>query len=246
MPARARAELGQKTRVDLVRLCRQRRDRLHLARVSDLDLPATGGELVANPERAAHHLQTRLHPIAQFKDEPSEPVPISRDPTLAGDLTSPAKCAPLRPAIRPIESDILHLGPPSRSDSSPESASGEEALLHDIPQVLHDLSSDEARVARPRSPAHPRTRRPTAAGSRRTRGRRTRSRGRAPFPSRARSRRAAAGRRALRSRGRVVRERREQITSSPPRRSSSFRRSTSANAYGGSASTRRKSMVTKT
>jgi hypothetical protein len=47
-------------------------------------------------------------------------------------------------------------------------------------------------------------------------------------------------------RGRVVRERREQITSSPPRRSSSFRRSTSANAYGGSASTRRKSMVTKT
>src|SRR4051794_557698 len=32
------------------------------------------------------------------------------------------------------------------------------------------------------------------------------------------------------------------MTSSPPRRSSSFRRSTSANAYGGRASTRRKSM----
>ena len=52
---------------------------------------------------------------------------------LAGDLAAGGECAPLRRSIRPIESDILHLGPPSRSDWSPESVSGEEALLHDIP-----------------------------------------------------------------------------------------------------------------
>src|SRR5207248_4481468 len=91
----------------------------------------------AGPERAAHHLQARRHLIAQFEDEPSEPVPVSREPPLAGDLAAWVECAPLRRPIRPIESDILHLGPPSRWDSSPESDSGEEALLHDIPQMLH-------------------------------------------------------------------------------------------------------------
>jgi len=129
----AAAELGEQTRVDLVGLRCQRRHRLHLARISDLNLPAAGDELVAHPERAAHHLQAGLHLIAQFKDESSEPVPVSRDATLAGDLTAPGKRAPLRLPIRPIDSDILHLGPPSRWDSSPESVSGEEALLHDIP-----------------------------------------------------------------------------------------------------------------
>jgi hypothetical protein len=129
----AAAELGQKTRVDLVRLRRQRRDRLHLARISDLDLPAASDELVAHPEHAAHHLQARGHVIAQFQDEASEPVPISADPAPADDLAANAERAPLRLPIRPIESDILHLGPPSRWDSSPESVSGEEALLHDIP-----------------------------------------------------------------------------------------------------------------
>jgi hypothetical protein len=59
-------ELGQKTRVDLVGLRRQRRDRLHLARVGDLDLPAAGDQLVPHPKRAAHHLQTGLHLIAQM------------------------------------------------------------------------------------------------------------------------------------------------------------------------------------
>jgi hypothetical protein len=100
---------------------------------ANLDLPAAGDELIAHPERAAHHLQAGVHLIAQFKDEPSEPVPVSRDATLAGELTALSKCAPLCLPIRPIESDILHLGPPSRWDSSPESVSGEEALLHDIP-----------------------------------------------------------------------------------------------------------------
>jgi hypothetical protein len=126
-------ELGQKTRVDLVGLRRQRRDRLHLARVGDLDLPAAADELVPHPERAAHHLQAGAHLIAQFEDEPGEAVPVSRDAALAGDLAAGCECAPLRLPIRPIDSDILHLGPPSRWDSSPESVSGEEALLHDIP-----------------------------------------------------------------------------------------------------------------
>jgi Phosphotransferase enzyme family len=52
---------------------------------------------------------------------------------LAGDLPARRECAPLRPPMRPIESDILHPGSPSRSDWSPESVSGEEALLHDTP-----------------------------------------------------------------------------------------------------------------
>ena len=129
----AAAELGEQTRVDLVRLRRQRRDRLHLARIGDLHLPAARDELVAHPERAAHHLHARLHLIAQFEHEPSEPVPVSSDPALAGELAAGTECAPLRRPIRPIESDILHLGPPSRWDWSPESVSGEEALLHDIP-----------------------------------------------------------------------------------------------------------------
>src|SRR5262249_25379121 len=34
--------------------------------------------------------------------------------TLAGDLTAGGKCAPLRLLIRPIDLDILHLGPASR------------------------------------------------------------------------------------------------------------------------------------
>jgi hypothetical protein len=126
-------ELGQQPRVDLVGLRRQRRDRLHLARIRDLDLPAAGDELVAYPERAAHHLQAGLHLIAQFKDESGEPVAVSSDAALAGDLTAPGKRAPLRLPIRPIDSDILHHGPPSRWDSSPKSVSGQEALLHDIP-----------------------------------------------------------------------------------------------------------------
>jgi len=60
-------------------------------------------------------------------------VPASSDPALAGDLAAGSERAPLRRPIRPIDSDKLHLGPPSRWDSSPESVSGEEALLHDIP-----------------------------------------------------------------------------------------------------------------
>jgi hypothetical protein len=52
---------------------------------------------------------------------------------LGDELTARGECTPRRPPIRPIESDILHHGPPSRWDSSPESVSGEEALLHDIP-----------------------------------------------------------------------------------------------------------------
>src|SRR6266508_6199469 len=126
-------EFGQQTRVDLVGLRRQRRHRLYLACVRDLHLPAAADELVANPERAAHHLQAGPHLIAQFEDEPSEPVPVSSDAALAGELTARGKRAPLRLPIRPIESDILHHGPPSRWDWSPESVSGEEALLHDIP-----------------------------------------------------------------------------------------------------------------
>jgi hypothetical protein len=100
---------------------------------ADLHLPATGDELVAHPERAAHHLQGRLHLIAQFEDEPTEPVPISADAALADDLAAGAEGAPLRLPIRPIDSDILHHGPPSRWDPSPESVSGKEAPLHDIP-----------------------------------------------------------------------------------------------------------------
>jgi len=129
----AAGELGEQTRVDLVGLRRQWRHRLHLARIRDLDLPAALDELVAHPERAAHHLQASLHLIAQFEHEPGEPVAVSRDAALAGDLAAGCECAPPRRSIRPIDSDILHLGPPSRSDSSPESVSGEEALLHDIP-----------------------------------------------------------------------------------------------------------------
>jgi hypothetical protein len=67
---------------------------------ADLHLPAAGDELVAHPERAAHHLQGRLHLIAQFEDEPTEPVPISADPALADDLAAGAEGAPLRLPIR--------------------------------------------------------------------------------------------------------------------------------------------------
>jgi hypothetical protein len=129
----AAGELGEQTRVDLVGLRRERRDCLYLARIGDLHLPAAGDELVPNPERAAHHLQAGLHLIAQFEHEPGEPVAVSGDLTLAGDLAARCQCAPLRLSIRPIDSDILHLGPPSRWDWSPESVSGQEALLHDIP-----------------------------------------------------------------------------------------------------------------
>jgi hypothetical protein len=72
------------------------RDRLHLARIGDLNLPAACDQLVAHPERAAHHLQARLHLIAQFEHESSEPVSISGDTALAGDLTTWRKRAPLR------------------------------------------------------------------------------------------------------------------------------------------------------
>src|SRR5207247_1840977 len=102
-------------------------------------------ELVPHPERATHHLQARLHLIAQFEHKASEPVPVSSDAALAGDLAAEVERAPLRRPIRPIDSDILHHGPPSRWVRSPESVSGEEALLHDIPQMLHprgDLSEE--------------------------------------------------------------------------------------------------------
>jgi hypothetical protein len=48
-------------------------------------------------------LDTGLHLTAQFEDEPSEPVPVSRDAGLAGDLAAGCECAPLRapPRARP-------------------------------------------------------------------------------------------------------------------------------------------------
>jgi hypothetical protein len=61
----AAREFGEQTRVDLVGLRRQRRDRLHLTRVGDLHLPAAGAELIAYPDSAAHHLQASLHLRAQ-------------------------------------------------------------------------------------------------------------------------------------------------------------------------------------
>src|SRR3989442_11235048 len=96
----AAGELGEQTRVDLVGLRGQRRHGLDLARIGDLHLPAAIDELVAHPERAAHHLQARLHLSAQFEDEPSEPVPGSGYLTLASDLTAGSECAPLRLSVR--------------------------------------------------------------------------------------------------------------------------------------------------
>jgi len=114
------AELGEQARVDLVRLRRQRRHRLHLARVRDLDLPAASGQLVPDPDRAAHHLHAGLHLVTEAKHELGEPVPVSRDAALTGNPAAGSKRAPLRLSISPIDSDILHLGPPSRWDSSPD------------------------------------------------------------------------------------------------------------------------------
>src|SRR5439155_5444019 len=62
----------------------------------DLDLPAAGDELVPHPERAAHHLQARLHLIAQFEHEPGEPVAVSRDrpsPAISPPGASAHHCA---------------------------------------------------------------------------------------------------------------------------------------------------------
>jgi MOSC domain-containing protein YiiM len=101
---------------------------------ADFDLPAAGDELVPYPECAAHHLQAGRHVSAQLEDEPSEPIPVSSDAALARDLAAREKVrAPLCRAMRPSDSDILHLGPHSRLDWSPESVSGQKAHLHDIP-----------------------------------------------------------------------------------------------------------------
>ena len=74
--------------------------------------------------------------IVKLGDVPiSEALAFYREHVTTMDDRKPrsSSVAPLRRPIRPIKSDILHPGPPSRWDSSPESVSGEEALLHDIP-----------------------------------------------------------------------------------------------------------------
>jgi hypothetical protein len=49
-------EIGEHARVDAVEHPRQRSDRLDLARVGEADVPAHQREPVADPRRAAHHL----------------------------------------------------------------------------------------------------------------------------------------------------------------------------------------------
>src|SRR5262249_24090689 len=58
------------------------------------------------------------------QDKMRKPVAVSRNATLGRDPPAGRKRAPLRLSIRPIDSDILHLGPPSRSEWSPDSLSG--------------------------------------------------------------------------------------------------------------------------
>ena len=106
----APAQLGQHARVDLVGLARQRRDVAHLARVRDVDPPTDSRELIADPDRAAHHLDARANLGAERHHEPRQAVRIGRNDTLAADRAALTERAPRRPPIRPIDPDILHRG----------------------------------------------------------------------------------------------------------------------------------------
>jgi hypothetical protein len=60
----AAAELGQHPGVDPVGLARERRQPLHLLRVSDLDLPARQLEPIVHEPRAVHRLDRRTDRLA--------------------------------------------------------------------------------------------------------------------------------------------------------------------------------------
>jgi hypothetical protein len=104
----APAQLGQHARVDLVGLARQRGDVADLARVRDRDVPAGGGQAVANPHRAAHHLHARPGLRADRQDELDQAVLVGRHHALAADRAAVAERAPRRAPVRPIDADILH------------------------------------------------------------------------------------------------------------------------------------------
>jgi hypothetical protein len=104
----APTQLCEHTRVDRVGLARERRDVTDLARVRDLNVPAGRGQLVADPDRAAHHLNARPHVDTDEEHEPHKPVLVRRHDTLAGDRAALRQRTPRRPSIRPVDPDILH------------------------------------------------------------------------------------------------------------------------------------------
>ena len=57
----------------------------------DLDPPARRRELVAHPDRAAHHLHHRAHVGAALDHQPGQAVSVGRHRTLADDHTSVAE-----------------------------------------------------------------------------------------------------------------------------------------------------------
>src|SRR5204863_5311821 len=90
----------------------QRRDLPDLAGVRDLDHPAAELELVLDPDRAAHRLNTRLDLTPDVKHQASQTIPVRRDQPLALDSPTRVERAPSSAPIRPIDSDIVHAGSP--------------------------------------------------------------------------------------------------------------------------------------
>jgi hypothetical protein len=115
----ATGELGQHTRVDLVGLAGQRRDVTDLAGMRDLHPPASRGELIARPDRAAHHLHHRADLGAALDHQPRQAVSVGRHRTLTDDRAGVAERTPRRSAIGPIDPEILHdRASPSRVETA--------------------------------------------------------------------------------------------------------------------------------
>src|SRR5581483_5931876 len=102
-------ELGEHARVDAVGLARQRRERLYLARLGDLDLPAARSEPVTDPDGTAHHLDAAAHVRAEPVHQLRESVLVSWNRAL-DDVAGLVDRAPRRLAGAPVDTEILHLG----------------------------------------------------------------------------------------------------------------------------------------
>ena len=75
----ATGEVGAHTPIDLSGLACQRRHRLGLARVGDIDHPAALREQVAHPRLAAHHLDAALDVRAEPCGQPHRAILVGRE-----------------------------------------------------------------------------------------------------------------------------------------------------------------------
>jgi hypothetical protein len=68
-----------KTATATRRVAGERRERLHLAGLGDLDRPAVSSELIAHPGRAAHHLDAAANVRPETGDQPGKAVRVGGD-----------------------------------------------------------------------------------------------------------------------------------------------------------------------